>query len=85
MNPNLRAALPTRFTALGFIVVLLGGNFWVMYLILGQKVPNIIVEGFNLGVLMVIVGGISMLYWKFKNPEVFESNLNDSDPEEGES
>lgn len=66
MDAKLRIAMPTRFTALGFIILILGGNGWFGYYVFGAKVPEIIRMVFMLGLVMSILGGIGMVVWKIK-------------------
>jgi predicted permease len=60
-------------TALGFIVLTFGGNIWLIYLLTGDPAPNWLVSFFNLGLFLVMAGGVGMMIWKF---------LHRNDPEE---
>jgi len=66
MDIKLRTAMPTRITALGFIVLILGGNAWFAYYILGAKEPDLIRHLFMLGLVLTTLGGLGMLGWKIQ-------------------
>lgn len=50
-----------RITAAGFIVMTLAGNFWLVYMIMKKDIPALIVNSFEVGMGLVILGGLGML------------------------
>ena len=59
MNRSTRPA-SQRLTAAGFIVMTLAGNFWLVFLLMGKKTPALVVHSFEIGMFMVILGGLGM-------------------------
>lgn len=49
-------------TAVGFILVILSGNFWLFDLVWGQTPAQIVVVGMEVGVLIALSGGMGLLY-----------------------
>ena len=61
MNDHKKSVMH-KITAVGFILVTLAGNFWLMYLVLGDDAPAIVVRTFESGLLITAIGGIGMLF-----------------------
>ena len=50
-----------KITAVGFIIVTLAGNFWLMYMLLGNDAPKLVVRSFETGLILTAIGGLGML------------------------
>ncbi len=59
---NRKNSIMHKITAVGFILVTLAGNFWLMYLLLGNDAPAIVVRSFESGLLVTAIGGLGMLF-----------------------
>ena len=53
--------LSHRITAVGFIVMMIAGNFWLVAYLLGTKPSRLVTFSFEFGVITVAVGGLAML------------------------
>lgn len=62
-------------------MVILGGNLWLIYMILGEPVPDAIRLGFNSGLLMAVFGGLAMAVWSVSNPVTAEEIENSEEDE----
>lgn len=51
-----------RITAVGFIVMMIAGNFWLVAHLLGSKPSKLVSYSFELGAITVAVGGLIMLF-----------------------
>lgn len=49
-----------KITALGFIIVILMGNFWLVEYFFLQKVHQLIEISFFVGMVMAVLGGLVM-------------------------
>jgi hypothetical protein len=56
-----RRKLFTRLTAVGFIVLILGGNIWLVLGLLGSELPFALRVSAGLGVGLVAMGGLGLL------------------------
>ena len=59
-GPDWLRSPPARISALGFIVLILMGNLWLVGAILGEQSNSWILSGFALGVALVFVGAITL-------------------------
>jgi hypothetical protein len=50
-----------RLTAMGFVVLILGGNLWLILELLGQTLPLALVWSAGAGTFMVAIGGLGQL------------------------
>ena len=50
-----------RLTAVGFIILILGGNIWLVLGLLGAELPLALRVSAGLGVGLVAVGGLGLL------------------------
>jgi len=55
-----------KVVASSFILLTLLGNFWILFIILGQEVPAFMLHGAQIAVAGVVMGGLSML-WQAMN------------------
>lgn len=61
MDPNLRKSWPARVTAIGFIIVILAGNAWLCFAMLGIPVHDVVTTAFGLGISTSLLGGIGLV------------------------
>ncbi len=61
-DPGLR--LGRKITAVGFIIVVLAGNFWWVEFALRGKVHPYLESSFFIGIIIAIVGGLLMAFRK---------------------
>jgi hypothetical protein len=61
LNPVVRKSWPSRLSAVGFIMVILFGNLWLTFALLGQQVPNWARNGFALGLCLTLVGAVLLM------------------------
>lgn len=61
MNPEVRKSAATKISAIGFIILILSGNLWLVYAILGSQVPFWVSYGFTTGVAVTALGGIALV------------------------
>jgi len=50
-----------RIVAVGFILMTISGNFWLIYLMLSSEVNIYVVNSFQFGMILVIFGGLGMI------------------------
>jgi len=55
-----KRSLGSRCTALGFAAIILLGNFWLVYRLLGRQTPHFLVFLLEGSALVVILGGFLM-------------------------
>lgn len=60
MDPILRKSWPARVAAVGFIVVILAGNAWLCFAMLGIPVPNAVSVSFAAGIAVSLAGGAGL-------------------------
>lgn len=59
-NGRLRASLPARLTAVGFIIFIIFGNLWLTLALVGRQAPVWIGAGFFLGIGLALVAGVAL-------------------------
>lgn len=67
MQQDIRSSWWTKLIAIGFILLILMGNFWVVFLITGQAIPEWLQSGFmaNIGFLVICCLGFGgMVLWR---------------------
>ena len=72
-----------RLLALGFLILILAGNFWMMWFLFKNQPPKIVTNLFEIGLLLVVFGGLMKLVivvksWCMPPAETQEADL-DSD------
>ena len=60
MHLALRQSFSAKITAIGFIALILFGNFWLSYQLLASSPAVWIQTGFWLSILLVIAGGCGL-------------------------
>lgn len=57
-----------KITAVGFIILTLSGNFWLVFLMMNKDAPLLVMRAFEIGMITVAVGGFGMLikYLQYK-------------------
>jgi ribose/xylose/arabinose/galactoside ABC-type transport system permease subunit len=60
LQPALRKSASTRVVAVGFIVTILGGNFWLSFWFFGNVAPVFLTYFIQSGIVLVFFGGIGM-------------------------
>jgi len=60
-RPDWLRSSPARIAAVGFIILTLMGNFWLVGALLGAQSSPWILTGFALGVVSVFVGAITLI------------------------
>jgi hypothetical protein len=61
LRTELRHSFPARATAIGFVILVLFGNLWVVYAIINAKAPPWVSYGFGAGLILTGVAGIGLL------------------------
>lgn len=62
MQEKIRRSLAAKIVAIGFIILILFGNFLFVKRILGQKEDDWMVIGAWLGLGCVLIGGIALIF-----------------------
>ncbi len=57
----MRSSISAKVTAIGFILIVLFGNLWLAYSLMGMEVPVWIQNGFMFGFLTAVIGGIGLV------------------------
>lgn len=52
---------PAKIVAVGFIIMILLGNLWLVGALLGAQASPWVVTGFALGVVVVFVGAVTLI------------------------
>ena len=61
MDSKLRQSIPARTTAVGFILVIICGNFWLVGAMLGKPTQAWVANGFLVGMAVALAGGAGLL------------------------
>jgi hypothetical protein len=67
MHPDLRKSLATKCAAVGFIAIILLGNYWMMLHITSSEIPALFYDVFLCVAAWVILSGVAMLITLFRN------------------
>lgn len=77
MHPSVRRSIWAKMTALGFIYLIILGNFWFSYRLFGHHSPEWLLEAFVIGLPFVFIGGMGVIFLAvkqlihdLKNPQV---------------
>ncbi len=62
MHPEVKKSAPAKITALGFIVVIIFGNLWLVNALMSTVTPFWVAYGFFTGVVLVFTGGAGLGY-----------------------
>ena len=73
MNEKLLKTMAAKSAALGFIFMILLGNYWFILNVTKSDIPNWVYNGFLIGAIWVIVSGVclavSALFMDFNQTE----------------
>ena len=61
MNDALRRSLPSKLTAIGFIVLIVSGNFWLVNALISKSPSTWVGIGFMVGSVLTMAGAIGLL------------------------
>lgn len=53
-------SLGTKISAVGFSGLILLGNFWILYSVLGNPAPQFITDGLRISAVLTIFGALSL-------------------------
>lgn len=62
MHPQLKKSAPAKISAIGFIILIIFGNLWLVDALILKATPVWVSYGFFTGVCIVFVGGIGLMY-----------------------
>jgi hypothetical protein len=74
MRNELRKSPPARFVALCFIFVVLLGNIWITYAVVGRTPPEWVRASFPWLGLATLVGGIWLGGWALRQRNVVDES-----------
>ena len=60
MHPDIKKSAPTKISAVGFIIVIVFGNLWLVNALTSSDTPFWVSYGFFSGVIVVLFGGVSL-------------------------
>jgi hypothetical protein len=60
LQPELKKSAPAKISAIGFIVLIVFGNLWLVNALIHVETPYWVSYGFFTGVVLVAVGGIAL-------------------------
>ena len=66
MHQTIRQSWPARLSAIGFIIVILAGNGWLVYALMGDPVPPVVSYAFAGGVFLALAGGLGLVLLTLK-------------------
>lgn len=76
-NDQLRKSLPAKVTAIGFIGLILLAQFHLVFVITKREGPEWIAYGMQGALILVFLGGIGMLWLRFKGGS--DASIDDSE------
>jgi hypothetical protein len=62
MHPEVKKSAPVKITAIGFIIVIVFGNLWLVNALMSTVTPFWVAYGFFSGVVLVFAGGAGLGY-----------------------
>ena len=72
LKKHIRNSIPAKMTAIGFIVVILSGNFWLISLLLKQQPSMLVVYSMQIGTLLTLLSGLLLLGLNLKKSKNIE-------------
>jgi ABC-type polysaccharide/polyol phosphate export permease len=66
MNELVKKSLPTKLAALGFIFMILMGNYWMVLVITNQPYPQWLMDCFLIAALWIIGCAVCIAYLSFR-------------------
>jgi di/tricarboxylate transporter len=60
VHPDVKKSAPAKISAIGFIIVIVFGNLWLVNALMETATPFWVSYGFFSGVIFVMVGGIGL-------------------------
>jgi hypothetical protein len=64
---NGKRSIYHRIVAAGFIIMTIAGNFWLVNLIMSTEVSPYVLHSFEIGMILVALGGVGMLWSYFRS------------------
>lgn len=55
-----RKSIGAKISAVGFSLIILLGNFWILYSLFGATPPNWLTDGLKASALVTICGGLTL-------------------------
>jgi hypothetical protein len=55
-----RKSIGAKISAVGFSLIILLGNFWILYSLFGTAAPNWLTDGLKASALVTICGGLTI-------------------------
>ena len=62
MHPEVKKSAPAKISAIGFIMVVIFGNLWLVNAVMSTVTPFWVAYGFFTGVVLVFAGGAGLGY-----------------------
>ena len=62
MHSEVKKSAPVKITAIGFIIVIIFGNLWLVNALMSTITPFWVAYGFFTGVVLVFAGGAGLGY-----------------------
>lgn len=62
MDSRVRKSLPTRVAALGFIFMILLGNYWMVLVITNQPFPQWLMDLFLVNAFLILMSAVGVVY-----------------------
>lgn len=60
MHPELKKSAPAKISAIGFVLLIIFGNLWLVNTMIQAETPYWVSYGFFTGVVLVLVGGVAL-------------------------
>lgn len=60
MDPGLKKSAPAKISAIGFILLIIFGNLWLVNALIQSGTPYWVSYGFFIGVIFVMLGGLGL-------------------------
>jgi hypothetical protein len=55
-----------RITAVGFIIMILSGNFWLLRMFASQEPGTFLIYSVRIGLFLVVLGGVGIFWQKVR-------------------
>jgi hypothetical protein len=62
LHPEVKKSAPAKISAIGFIIVVIFGNLWLVNAVMSTVTPFWVAYGFFTGVVLVFAGGAGLGY-----------------------